>query len=269
MIQPDSTVCTNTPGIAFTGNVAANFGTNGGQAAANPANWVVGGSGSFGTLGSAEVFKPVTPQLIHTSYAYMKAKAQQSGLTPVNLATKCSLNTCSLTTLPHGLYQTNPTTPTDLHIAVSNLSGNQNYVFLVSGNVYIDGPVKIAVGSTATFSVAGTIYVNQSVGNTSPTDPTTDIEGFYSTDKSFIINAAGNCTDYRLNIAGSVIVNAALTGGSFQNNRNLCAANASCPSVSFSQRPDFLLNAPTLVKQRNHIWREVAPVGIPTPTPTP
>jgi hypothetical protein len=265
MMQPDNNVCTNSPGIAFTGNVPANFGQ--GQASANPSNWVVGGSGSSGTAGSAEVFTPATPKVIHTSYAYMNAKARQSGITPVDLSTKCTLTSCPITNLSHGIYQTNPATPTDVHIAASNLSGNQSYVFLVSGNLYIDGAVKVAQGSTATFSVAGNIYVNQSIGNASASDLTTDIEGFYSTDKSFIVNSTGSC-DQRLNIAGSVIVNAGLTGGSFQNSRNLCSANASCPSVSFTQRPDMLLNAPTLIGEESHIWQELVPGTTPAPTPT-
>jgi hypothetical protein len=246
-----SNVTCPSPGIVFSGNATPDFGQ--GQASAAPYNWTAGN-----TI-TAEKFKPTMPMVIKTSYEYVSAHARQSGLTPTDLSTKCSLNNCTLTALPHGLYQTDPDALTDLHVKTSNLSGNQNYVFLISGDLYIDGPITIAQGSTATFSVAGNIYVNPTVGNASATDTTADIEGLYSTDKSFIVNTTGTCPDLRLNISGSVVVNAALQGGSFQNNRNLCDSNASCPTVSFTQRPDLLLNAAALIKYNNHVWKELTP----------
>lgn len=241
----------STPGIIFSGTATANFGQ--GQASAAPYNWTVGNNSI------AEKFKPAISTVIKTAYTSMIAKSRQSGLTPIDISTKCPLNNCTISNIAHGLYQTNPASPTDLHINNSALSGKQNYVFLVSGDLYLDGSVTIAQGSTATFSVAGNIYINQTVGNASATDTSANIEGFYSTDKSFIVQSTGTCPDLRLNISGSVIVNASLSGGSFQNNRNLCGSNASCPTISFTQRPDLILNAPTLMMYSNHIWKEVAP----------
>ncbi len=251
MLQTDGNVCT-TPGIAFSGSTNANFGQ--GQASTNAYNWTVG------SANNPEQFKTPASNIIHTSYKYMIAKASQAGIIPSNLSQQCNLNSCVLSNAAGGLYQTNSSTPTDLHVQASNFSGNRNYVFLVSGNLYIDGPITIAQGSTATFSVAGNIYVNANIGNINPDDMTSDIDGFYSADQSFIINAApGTCADKKLVIAGSVTTNAGLNGGSFQNNRTLCSANAECAAVSVTERPDLILNTPAFLKYANHIWQEVAP----------
>ncbi len=47
-----------------------------------------------------------------------------------------------------------------------------------------------------------------------------------------ICNADGTPLDKKLNIVGSVITNAAKAGGAFLNNRDLCAFDLSCSSVS-------------------------------------
>jgi len=137
-----------------------------------------------------------------------------------------------------------------------------NYVILVNGNLTIDTKLIVPPGSTVTFIVSGDITVTSSVGESVITSTASDIEGFYSTDKSFIIQGTNNCsvgTDKRLNVAGTIVVNAAKTGGSFQYLRDLCGGNASCPVFSIQERVDFILNAPELIKRQNIIYREEAP----------
>ncbi len=254
--------CSNTPGIVFsgaTGNPTTMFGATG---KASIANWIVGGSAY------PESFSPVNTATIRTSYSYLSTSVRKSGITPIDLATVpgCSnFSNCNLPpTLAHGVYQAgmNSSTPIDLTLQPYTFPANQDYIILIHGNLHIQGPIHVPVGSTVVFAVSDNITVDQSVGETTPTSCQSDVEGFYSADNSFIVNSVGGCTigpDKRLNIAGSIIANAALNGGSFQNTRDLCSSNSTTPAITFTQRPDFILNAPALIKRENHIWQEIAP----------
>src|SRR5579884_1030007 len=94
--------CTSTPGIAFTGDTAADFGQ--GQASANPADWTVGGTAY------PEVY-PASENGRGLSYTSLLAKAQTDGLPITDLSTVSgctNLADCTLpTTLAHGIYQAN------------------------------------------------------------------------------------------------------------------------------------------------------------------
>jgi hypothetical protein len=127
-----------------------------------------------------------------------------------------------------------------------------NYVFLINGNLTIRGDINVPVGSTVIFSVKGNI----ATGATTGTD-ITNIEGLYSTDGNFTLNTTGGCRS-PLNVEGTVIVNAARNGGVFTNtgNRDRCTAG---PIITFTERPDFLMNYPSFVKYTPKIWQEIAP----------
>ena len=243
-----SVVCT-TPGIIMSGDSSYSFG----QGQASSTNWVVGGTTY------PEVFAPTRGGGFATSYAYVLSVIKQAGLTPTDLSTVCTLSNCTLPAgFSHGLYKAN----SDLYLNAFTFLASSNYVILVNGNLYIRGKILVPNGSTATFIVSGNIYVDQTVGEAVISSTTPDIEGFYSTDKSFIIQGTNDCmvgADLRLNVAGTIVVNAGLTGGSFQNLRDLCGGNLSCPVFSISERPDFILNAPEVIKRQNAIYQEVAP----------
>ena len=136
-------------------------------------------------------------------------------------------------------------------------------------------------GSTALFSVSGNIIVGTDVGepayDATCIAPTTQdgyssdiqsdipsscsIEGTYSADKYFVIDGHNDCstdTDKKLNIAGNVIANAGLTGGTFVNRRDLCAGNY-CPVFTLTNRTDFILNSPSFIRKNNYTWQETAP----------
>ena len=132
---------------------------------------------------------------------------------------------------------------------------------MINGNLNINEEIHIPIGSTAIFSAKGNITVNKGIGEPASSIAPT-IEGLYSADGNFVADGNKNCSltsDLRLNVGGSVIANAARGGGTFVNNRDLCAGNASFPSVSFIERPDFILNYPNLVQQTTRAWQEVAP----------
>lgn len=244
---------TGTPGLILSGRGTPGFGA--GQASQNPYNWVIGNPIDKEIYSDVRSFVP-------TSYYYTLGVAQNSSLTPIDLGTICigGVLNCTLpSNLPHGLYGSNNNV--DISGPSYTFPLNQNYVFLIQGDLHISTKIFVPKSSTVTFSVSGSITVDKSIGE-APSSTASTIEGFYSADKDFIAQGKSVCPsspDGRLNIAGSVVVNAALKGGSFINQRDLCNSNQSYPSVSFSERADFLVNAPRLIQQRRITWREVAP----------
>ena len=230
------------PGIIFSGTSTPSFGS--GQASQSPFNWKVG------SFEHREVFTD-THNLIPTSYRFLLETAQSAGITLTNISTLDS-------SIQHGIYKVNG----DLNLNGSSYTfGPGNFIILIDGNLNINKKILVPVGSTAIFSAKGNITVNRAIGEpASSTTPT--LEGLYSADGNFVADGNSNCSitsDLRLNIAGTVVANAGRGGGTFVNNRDLCAGNAANPSVSFIERPDFLLNYPNLVQQTTRAWQDVAP----------
>lgn len=106
--------------------------------------------------------------------------------------------------------------------------------------------------------------------------PPSQLQGFFSADKSFIVkgksgatanntaycNASATNKDLHLGIEGSVIVNAAKgdqTLNIFDNERTLCVDNNTNASVTFRERADLILNTPDTFKSLNYLYTEVAP----------
>lgn len=138
--------------------------------------------------------------------------------------------------------------------AVSNsFTAGRDYIFLVQGNLNINSNITIPPGATAMFVASGNITVNGAV---------TNIEGIYSADADFIVLVSPS--NAQLTVGGSVIGNALSNAANttpFINNRTMGSANDTTPSVRFIYRPDFVLNAPSLIKGSNYNFTEVAPPG--------
>ncbi len=253
-----------TPGIIYAGAGSYDFGS--GQASQNPPyGWVVGGTAY------PDTYMPTTPGLIRTSYSYMRSQASQSNLNPVDISSYCGgggIANCTLSTsLPNGLYISNG----DLTLTGASYTfpTGRNFVVLVNGNLNIQTEIHVPnnPGSTAFFTVSGDINVASNVGEAAEESIRSNVEGYYSTDGSFYVkslDATGkglNCptADKRLNVAGAIIVNAALKGGSFVNQRDLCEGNLQCPAFMVMERPDFILNSPEFLKSGRRVWQEIAP----------
>lgn len=238
--------CATGAGIIYTCQATPDFGLG----SANALNWQAGGAGA-----NAECYNGPGLDVIRTSYNYLLTTARQSNITPIdmNQVSVCGVGgiaNCTLSdSLPKGVYQANgnltlngytfphPADPT---------TTSWGYIFLVNGNLRLNGNVLIPKGSAAAFSASGNINVSSSVGQvvTNSTDPSVNnpnLEGIYSADASFIIesatgaatcNADGTPIDKKLNVIGSIITNAAKSGGSFVNNRDLCIFDLSCSSLS-------------------------------------
>lgn len=238
------------PGIIYSGASSASFGN--GQASST--NWVV-------TQPDGQVYNPPTPNTIRTAYGYIEANALQQGLTINDIAPQCSggIANCALSgSLPTGIYKAdgNLTLTSDY-----TFPANRNFIILISGDLTLLGEVHVPTGSTAIFSTSGDIFVDRGVGEVTNTSQSPNLEGIYSADRDFIVRGDNNCSvgpDRRLNVSGNIISNAALSGGSFSSQRDLCLGNT-CPSVSIVQRLDLVVNLPPLLRAPNYIWREVAP----------
>jgi hypothetical protein len=240
--------CAN-PGVIFTGGTTASFG----QGSASTSNLVVGGN-SY-----PEVYSSSTNGSVLSSINLTK-KANAVNITATNLSslTGCStLTNCTLpANLPHGLYQANG----NVTLNAYTFPAGQNYIFLVNGNLTINGNLIIPAnaGSSVIYSVSGNIIVASTVGSAA-SSTTPNISGILSADKSFVMQSTGSCPDLRLNVEGSIIANAARGGGSLQNNRDLCGSDATYPTLEITQRLDMLLNLPDLIKTQSITSHEVAP----------
>jgi len=275
---PDTT--STTPGLIFTGSTRPNFGQ--GQASQNSSNWVT--NWVVGGTNYPESFGPITQGgVIKTSYAYLQSIAKQAGILPctngstsnciidltsdINYCGAGGLNDCNLntSTLAHGIYIANGNltlTGSGTPPVSYTFPPNQSYIILVNGSLTIKTQLHLPVGSTALFSASGNIIVNRTVGESEYKSSASDIEGVFSTDQNFVIDGQNDCTigaDPKLNVAGNIIVNAALNGGKFINQRDLCAGDVFCPVFTVQSRPDFILNAPNFIKKANYTWQEVAP----------
>lgn len=243
-----------TPGIINCAGSTCNFGA--GQASQNPYNWQIGPP-------NTSTYTPKSAELI-TSYNSMLARAQQSGITPTPLgSSQCGaggISNCVLAAgLANGVYIANGNLT--LTGASYTLGANRDVVILVNGDLNINTEFHVPVGSTALFSVSGNINVASTVGELVATSLRSNVEGYYSTDRNFNVLGTNSCptADRRLNVAGSVVINAALTGGSLNYDRDLCANNLQCPIFMVLERPDFVLNAPDFFKTTRRIWQEIAP----------
>jgi len=229
------------PGIIFSG-ITSPFGSQ----TVSSTNWKVSGNSS--DLSNRDIFTD-THSIIPTSYRFLLETTEGSGIVPTAITSLTNITA-------HGIYKAE-----DLTInADYTFPANQSFIILINGNLTINGKIKVPVGSTAIFSAKGNITVNKTVGETVSSTAST-IEGLYSADRDFIADGTNSCPtiDKRLNVAGSVIANAGRGGGTFTNNRTLCEGNSTNPSVSFTERPDFMLNYPSMVKQTTRAWQEVAP----------
>lgn len=261
-----STPLSTNPGVIFSGNSDFSFcpdGVGACQDKASSTQWVV-----KGTASDPELFVPRYPKNLTVSFASLYSKIiTKGGVAPIPLENVCNPASCTLTNVPKGVY----TTTSNVNINASTIGANRGIIILVGNNgnlsqyktVTIQGDIKVPTTSTLTVSVRGDIVVNGSIG-VAPNSTATSIEGFYSADRDVIVNSASATVcdstnpDKRINFGGTIIANAAFTGGSFQNKRNLCGENQ-CPTATFVERPDFFLNAPDTLKNKSLYWKEQAP----------
>lgn len=245
-----------TPGVIFSGDSSSDFG----QGRASDKNWVVGG------MSYPEVFK--NNSTLKTSTKNLLASATKTGIYPTALETavpgnQCGnpANRCNLQSLKKGFYRTTG----DLDLSHPVNFGSGNYVIIADGTISISKNITVSPGATLLLAAGHDIIIDPSVSapaNTCPV-PAGQIQGIYSADHNIIIEGNnGDClkkADTMINIDGAFIVNAAKSGGTFQNKRDLCGDNRKYPSLTVKTRPDFILNTPGILTTQQVISHEEAP----------
>jgi hypothetical protein len=242
-----------TPGIIFSGDGTTDFGAG----AASATNWVVGG------ITYPEIYSTSAHQST-LSYAYLMDKITHAGVTRTNMTTLSGCSSLSNCTLPsnltNGVYVANGSV---------NLNGftfprNRNFIFLINGDLRINGNIVVPNGSTAFFSSSRDINISQNVGtatNLFPL-PSGQLQGIFAADRDFNIDGINDClvgVDRMLNVEGAIITNAAGNGGKFRTKRDLCGDNPQVPSLTIRLRLDILLNLPVILMRQKTLFREDAP----------
>jgi hypothetical protein len=255
------------PGIIYTGNSATDFGA--GHASTN--NWWVGGLGQY-----AEPIQISPTGAITTSYASISNLIAASGKAPTPLTSVAgcgNLSNCNLPSdLPAGAYTADVGVDGTFKLtAQAGTFDKGDYVILVNGSgnsakTLIDSDISVPAGNTLLVSSNIDIHVDKSVGWDDSTNTTSNIEGYYSTDGSFIVDgntldgkSCPGSPDKRLNMQGAIVTNAVVTGsGTLQIHRDMCAGDL-CPTLSIQARPDYILNTPALYTRPTLIQQQVSP----------
>lgn len=243
----------NTPGVLFLGNGTADFGS--GQASST--NWIAGG-GIY-----PEVYRNTSGTSSRVSYTALLGKAQNANVTINDMTSIPSCFNLANCTLPPGLasgiYRANG----DVNLNAYTFPAGAGYVFLINGNLRVNGNIIVPVGGSATFAAKNDIIIDQNVG-TAPAfpQPAGQVQGYFSADRNFLIGGINDCiigADRMLNLEGSVIANAGNTGGKFSYQRDLCGGNPQYPTFTIRPRPDFIFNAPVYIKSKQTFSNEIAP----------
>ncbi|MBI2442801.1 MAG: hypothetical protein HYV40_02745, partial [Candidatus Levybacteria bacterium] len=226
----------SSPGILFTGTTVPNTGSG----LISSSSWQLSG-GAFG-----KTFARINPTSLRTSYNYVLTTLKQQGATlqPLTSHAACSdISNCTISNLESGIYQATGT----LDIKGFSIPSGRKIVILVEGFIFLSTAIDIPQGSSVAFIADNDIYVRGNVGTPVPPavypPPGGDIEGFFSTDKNFVVFGNNNCAtgvDRMLNIEGAVIMNASLTGGTLKLYRQLCSQSG-YPTLTVKERPDMIL----------------------------
>ena len=259
-----------THGLINIGSSNANFG-QGQEAAVN--DWLVGGLGGGNY---PYVYNMPLSQEARTSYANLSYLVKQSNVPTKSLSDYCGdggISNCNLPTttvnFASGVYTVNGNLILNGTNGTYTFPSGGQYVILVNGILNINTKILVPNGSFVLFSSSNDIDISPTVGDIS-SSTVSNLEGYYSTDKSFnaqgkdASGGAANCTtndnDLRLNVAGSIIVNAVTSNnGGFYYQRDMCADDLKYPVFTITERPDFILNSPTFLMFPRRTWQEVAP----------
>ena len=213
------------------------------------------------------VSSPFREGISKMSYTYISDALRKGRATQHNLfgaGAQCGGGVspnCFLDNPPGGYFYTNNR---DIVIKKAVFRSNSKYVFLIDGDLTIDindpnnndkAPWVVPPGTSVLFIAKGNIIIDPNV---------THIEGVFSADGDFIVNSKDPADDSQLIIEGSVIANAKRDSANtkpFDNKRDLGDSNNTTPSVKIIYRPDFVLNAPPLIRYSNYNFHEVAPQG--------
>lgn len=208
------------------------------------------------------------------AYSYYKNRATSTGQTvlavPGCTNGEGSNCTVSLTNLTTGVYEFDAGGTGTLTLTGYAQRAGAHITLLINGNTNITTNITIPTGVGNLFILAakGNITVDKSVGESSPSSTTIDLEGIYSAEGKITLDGdtcPAGIPDKRLNIGGVLIANAQkpfTTGGVgvIDNKRSLCLANDSTyPSLYIKTRFDFLFQLSDFYLVRTSKFSEIQP----------
>jgi|GEM_PF-1964866 len=147
-----------------------------------------------------------------------------------------------------------------------NVANGESYVIFVNGTLTIKNTITVAPGGFLAFITKGDITIDPSVGTTTYTSTTPQVEGVYVTDGIFTVETAGNGTtkvhDKKFVGAGTFV---GWSGISLKRDYRDTATpdlglnNNTAPTELFITRPDLQFSAPKEMLRPLYGWEEVAP----------
>lgn len=234
----------NSSGVNI-GNRGANY---------NPEDWYVRDDG----IGSAS---------IKISYSNLRQSIIDSGnrIPPaLSCPTSCTLSSRMVSgSNTTTIYEYNGNTRFTNAGGTFTVPDNQNYIFLINGDLTIDTDIIIPQnsGSTITFAAARDIFIRPNVRR---------LHGIYSSGRVFKFDTAvtdtvtGLTPDTQIEVQGNIIA-----GGQFQQRvygvsrtltpRESDAGTNGTPTIIIRFRPDFVLNLPAIIRTALSKRIEVSP----------
>lgn len=212
------------------------------------------------------------------SYSFYKNRASNTGvdILPVPGCPQtgnCSVNLAGRIQIPQGesgvLYEHNG----NLTITGYNQPAQTRVTILANGDININaniGQGQVPQGSLLTLAAKRDINIDDTVGETSNSSSTTSLTGILTAERNIVIEsrpdfACSSRPDRRINIAGTLIANSVYpfandaTGGRVINQRSLCSANSTYPSLLVKTRFDFVTSLTDFYKVSSSKWSEVRP----------
>lgn len=139
-------------------------------------------------------------------------------------------------------------------VAPWSIADGESYIFLVNGNLTINGNINLVGSGFIAFIVNGNIIVSPGVG-TVYNSTTAQIEGVYLANGTFITGNSGVAASEKLVAKGIFVAN------NFTFERDLAPDNQNnnYPAELFIYNPRLLLEIPDVMQDNPIIWQEVAP----------
>lgn len=143
------------------------------------------------------------------------------------------------------------------------VDAGESIVILIQGNLDIQDTITVAPGGFLAMIASGDITISNTVGTSTYTSETPQVEGVYIADGLFTVESNGSGTsDLKFVGAGTFVgwggINLARD---FRDDADpqLGLNNNATATELFIARPDFAIYAPQEIKRPSYIWQEVAP----------
>ena len=138
-----------------------------------------------------------------------------------------------------------------------NVADDEEYVIFVDGDLTfsadgVEQLVTVAEGGFLAFIVSGDIIVDETVGHSTLSNTSGNLEGFYLADGTITIES-NDALDKRFVGEGTFV---GWTDVVLERDYDEGPQNEDYPAETFIYRPDFVENTPTEMKRSQRLWQE-------------